>query len=217
MRSFPVPVLGFLYVSFRPSLFRSHSRSTGAYLPFIGQSFPVLSAFFRPLLSRFRLLCLCFFLSFLPSLCLTAALSGALFLLSLPQFPLPFRPVSRASLSVLSTWLSACFLSSFPASLPQPFHWCLPYAYAFGLSPIHSTFFRPLPFWDLTTQPLRFLFPSSRFSLAVVPPVLIYPLSVPPVSMLPFQLWYSAFCSSFLLLTFRLAAATSFASAFLSV
>ena len=42
--------------------------------------------------------------------------------LSLPRFPLPFRPVSRASLPALLLSLAARFLSSCPASLPQPFH-----------------------------------------------------------------------------------------------
>ena len=43
-----------------------------------------------------------------------------------PILPLLFRPVSRASSPVLSTWLPVCFLSSLPASLPQLFHRCFP-------------------------------------------------------------------------------------------
>ena len=39
-------------------------------------------------------------------------------------FPVLLRLVSHTLLSVLSTWRSVGFLSSFPASLPQPFHWC---------------------------------------------------------------------------------------------
>ena len=62
MLSFPVPVLSFLFVSFCSSLFRSHSRSTGASLllspsgfsasfrPLLFRAFRLLSAFFRPLL-----------------------------------------------------------------------------------------------------------------------------------------------------------------------
>ena len=42
MLSFPVPVLSFLFVSFRPSRFRSHSRSTGACLPLSPSAFPLL-------------------------------------------------------------------------------------------------------------------------------------------------------------------------------
>ena len=39
--SFPVPVLSFLFVSFRPSLLRSHSRSTGACLLLSLSAFPL--------------------------------------------------------------------------------------------------------------------------------------------------------------------------------
>ena len=55
MPSFPVLVLGFLFVSFRPSRFRSHSCSTGASLLFRFLSsaslpgFPLTSAPFRSL------------------------------------------------------------------------------------------------------------------------------------------------------------------------
>ena len=51
MSSFRVLVLGFLFVSFHPSRFRSHSRSTGASLSLSlsPSGFPLTSAFFRPL------------------------------------------------------------------------------------------------------------------------------------------------------------------------
>ena len=45
MHSFPVPVLGFLLVSFRPSQFRSRSRSTGAYLLLSLSAFSLLFGF----------------------------------------------------------------------------------------------------------------------------------------------------------------------------
>ena len=45
------------------------------------------------------------------------------------------------SFPVLRTRLSVCFLSSLLASLPQLFHRCFPFAFAFGLSP-----FDPFPF-----------------------------------------------------------------------
>ena len=78
----------------------------------------------------------CFFLSSSSPLRLTAAFSGAASLpFSFLAFPFPFHPVSRVSLPFLSTWLSVCFLSSFPVSLPQLFHRCFPCALAFGLSP----------------------------------------------------------------------------------
>ena len=49
MPSFPVPVLGSLFVSFRPSRLRSHSCFTGASLLLSLSGFPLTSAFFRPL------------------------------------------------------------------------------------------------------------------------------------------------------------------------
>ena len=45
MLSFPVPVLSSLFVSFRPSLFRSHSCSTGACLLLSLSAFPLLFRF----------------------------------------------------------------------------------------------------------------------------------------------------------------------------
>ena len=53
MLSFPVLVLGFLFVSFRSSLLRSHSRSTGASLLF---RFRFSSGLFRLPSASFRLL-----------------------------------------------------------------------------------------------------------------------------------------------------------------
>jgi len=94
-------------------------------------------------------------------LCLAASLLS-------PFFPAWF-PVS--SFPVLRTRLSVCFLSSLPVSLPQLLSRCFPYAFAFGLSPCF-----PLSFVRfcsvLTTQLSVFLFPSSRFPLSAVPPVL---------------------------------------------
>ena len=85
-------VLGFLYVSFRPSLLRSHSCSTGAH-HFPSFDFPLAffhtSAFFRPLPLRFRLLSLCFFFSLLPDF-----------------------PSQRALRCCLSIFRSACFHAS---------------------------------------------------------------------------------------------------------
>ena len=109
---------------------------------FCFRSFPFRSTFFRPLLFRFWLLSLLF----LPFLFFPASphsgFSGAA---SPPfgflAFPLPFHPVSRVSRPFSSTQLSVCFLSSFPVSLPQLFHRCFPFAFAFGLSP-----FLPLSF-----------------------------------------------------------------------
>lgn len=102
-------------------------------------------------------------------------------------FPLPFRPVSRASLPIIVLGFSAGFLSSFPVPLPQPLSWCLPSSGSlrpllFGLFPSDS-----LPFVCsssvLTTQLLPFLFPSSRSPLAVVPSVFSVPFLLPGFSL----------------------------------
>ena len=55
--------------------------------------------------------------------------------------------VSHAFSSVLSTRLSVCFLSSFPASLPQLFHRCSPFSVfrlPLGVLPCVSPFFHPV-------------------------------------------------------------------------
>ena len=89
----------------------------------------------------------CFFLSFSSPLCLAVALSGAASLsFDFLALPLPFHLVSHASLSFLNTQLSVCFLSSFPVSLPQPFHWCFPFGSLLGDQCLTSAFLRPLPF-----------------------------------------------------------------------
>ena len=130
-------VLGFLFVSFRPSLIRSHSCSSGAYLML---SLSVFSASVPLPFVRFPsasgYLAFCFFLS---SFFLSPPHSGFLsapFPLTLSRFS-PFFPTWFPMLSfpVLRTRLPVRFLSSFPVSLPQPFHRCFPPALAFGLSP----------------------------------------------------------------------------------
>ena len=136
MPSFRIPLLGFLFVSFRPSLIRSHNCSSGASLMLSLSGFPLpirfLSSASLPVPATQPL-----FLPFLlfpasPHSCFSGAAPPPFGFLA---FPLPFHPVSRASLPFLSTQLSVCFLSSFPASLPQLFHRCFPHALAFGLSP----------------------------------------------------------------------------------
>ena len=84
--------------------------------------------------------------------------------LSLPWLS-PFfqNPVSRVFFPGSCTRLSVRFLSSFPVSLPQPFHRCFPYAFAFGLSPRSKLSFvrcRSV----LTTQPSALSFPFFPFS-----------------------------------------------------
>ena len=63
-------------------------------------------------------------------------------------FPVLSNPVSRVVFPGFRTRLSVCFLSSFPASLPQLFHRCFPFSaffrpLLFGLFCLLSTFFRP--------------------------------------------------------------------------
>ena len=86
-----------------------------------------------------------------------------------PVFHLLFRLVSHASFPVFGTRLSVCFLSSFPASLPQPFHRCFPsfllsfVCFSSGLSacfPFSFVHFCLL----LTTQPSALSFPFFPFS-----------------------------------------------------
>ena len=135
-------------VSFHPSLIRSRSCSSGAYLML---SLSVLSASVLLPFVRFPsasgYLAFCFFLS---SFFLSPPHSGFLSApspLSLPWLS-PFLPTwfPVSSLPVLRTRLPVCFLSPLPDSLPQLFLRCLPYAFAFGLFRFRSTFFRPLPF-----------------------------------------------------------------------
>ena len=116
------------------------------------------------------------------------SVSSFLFLLALPHsgfsnvsvlpfgftvFPILSCLISHAFLLGSDTWLSVCFLSSFPVSLPQLFHRCFPL----------STFLRPFlcrdfllafsflssasaRFWLLSI--LHFLFPSSWLPHAAV-------------------------------------------------
>ena len=293
MPSFPVPVLSFLFVPFRPSLLRSHSCSTGAclllslsafplpirflssaslpvlttqsaVLPFLLFPVPPYSCFpgarlrsrflgspllsslishaFRPVLStrlsvRFRspfpdslptavpqVLTLCSRFRYfpLPLRFLSSALvpppatwpsvssvpffldsplsgfsSASVLPFGFPVFHLLFCLVSHASFPVFGTWLSVRFLSSYPVSLPQPFHRCFPRAFAFGLFCLLSAFFRPLqPASDYSAF-------CSVFSLLPVLPWqrflrCMLSSSVGPVSMPSFRFRYSAFCNSFL-------------------
>ena len=110
-------------VSFRPSLLRSRSRSAGAHLSL---SLKVSLHGFRFLSSTsalgFQLLSFCFFLSSFPLFRLTGGFPASQFRSRFPVFHLSSNTVSRAFRQILSTQLPVCFLSSFPASLPQPFH-----------------------------------------------------------------------------------------------
>jgi len=135
MPSFQVPVLGFLFVSFRPSLIRSHSCFSGASLLLSLSGFPLpfcfLSSASLPVPATQPL-----FLPFRSSrLRLTAASPVRPSAFQLPGFPTSVPPGFPCFPSASRTRLSVCFLSSFPASLPQLLHRCFPLALAFGLSP----------------------------------------------------------------------------------
>ena len=112
-----------LYVSFHPTLIRSHSCSSGACRPLSLPAFSVSGfAFFRPLTLSFRLLSF-LFLPFRSSrLCLTVASPVPVFCFRFLRFPVRSCLVSHAFFPGFRTRLSDGFLSSFPASLPQLFH-----------------------------------------------------------------------------------------------
>ena len=189
---------------FRRSLGRPFHGS--APLPFRFLT-PAVSAFFRLLLFRFRLLSLLFlpfrFLSVSASQWLLRCTNSAF---ALSVFPVIPNPVSRVFFPGFRTRLSVSFLSPFPVSLPQLFLRCLPYALCFRYFSLAIAFFRPLSFrFRLLSFPY-FLFPSSRFSLTAVLPVHISS-SVRPVAMPFFRFWYSAYCNSFLRMLFCLTVA----------
>ena len=129
-------------------------------------------------------------------------------------------------LRLFSTQHSVCFLSPFPASLPQLFHRCSPFSvFRLPLGVLHA-----FPFLSSgsrlgsTTQPSVSsvpFFPSSphsgssqcRLHLSASAD----PSSLQPVSMPSFQLWYLAFLQfSFPLLCFCLTGASADSSLLLS-
>ena len=192
MPSVQVPVLGSLFVSFRPSLIRSHSCSSGAYLMLSLSVFPLsfrfLSSASVPLpATQLSVSSVPLFLA-LP---LSGFSSASVLPFGSPVFHLLFRLVSHASFPVFGTWLSVRFLSSFPVSLPQPFHRCLPSALTSGLFHFRLPSFRPFLF---RFQLLSFLFlpflslpvsPSQRVFFGAAPPPFSFlapPLPFRPVS-----------------------------------
>ena len=165
------------------------------------RAFPFQSAFFRPLLFRFWLLSLCFFLSFSSRFRLTAAS--------------PVRP------STFASWLSPFFPARFPV-LSFPFlvlgflfvsfrpslirsHSCFSGAYlmlSLSVFPLPIRFLSSASLPVLATQPLFLLFRSSRPRLTAASPVrpsafasLAFPVPSDLVSRVlsPGSL-YSAFC-----------------------
>ena len=178
MLSFPVPVLSFLFVSFRPSLIRFPQLFLRCFPYALALGiFRFPSAFFRPLQFCLRLLGLCFFLSVLP-------VSASQWLPRCPAsayaftvLPVPSSLVSHAFAPGSRTRLSVCFLSSLPASLPQLFHRCFPsvplplVCFSSGLFCLPSGSFRPLQFRLRLLSLLLFPFRTSRLRLTVAFPV----------------------------------------------
>jgi hypothetical protein len=145
MPSFPVPVLGFLFVSFHPSRLRSHSCSTGASLLFrflASASFPGFSA--------------CLPVSFVPfSLLLTTQPSA----LSFPFFPFPLAAVP----SVLVYPLSVQPVSMLPFQLWYSAS-CVSFL-RFAVSP-HSGYLNSWPPVSSSATPLCFRFRFRLLSLS---------------------------------------------------
>ena len=177
MPSFQVLVLGFS-VCFLSPFPDSLPTSVPQVLPlcFRFRAFPFRSVSFRPLLFRFLLLSLCFFLSSFFPLSPHSGFFGAPLPLSLLRFS-PFFPTwfPVPSFPVLRTRLSVCFLSSFPASLPQLFHRCFPSAFAFasGLFPRFRFLSSASLGSDYSASVSSFPL-SSRFPLTVVSSVLLF-------------------------------------------
>ena len=190
MRSLPVPVLGFLLVSFRPYLLRSRNRSTGdpllVFPPGPVPDFRFPSASFRPLPSRFRfsisLLSLCFFLSALPGLA-SQWLSPCSVPLSLPCSP-PFSQLNLLSLLPGFSYSASCL---FPFALPRFAPTAVPRVLT------SSSRFRSFPL------PLR----SLSLASLLIPAIQLSCSSVPLFPVLPHSCFPGAAISAFASLAFR--------------
>ena len=148
MLSFPVPVLSFLFVSFRPSLIRFPQLFLRCFPYALALGiFRFPSASFRPLPFRLRLLGLLLLPFRTSRLRLTVASPVRRFHSRFHGFPRSSRPGFPCLASGSRTRLAVRFLSSLPVSLPQLFHRCFP---SFPLSLLFrafrslSAFFRPL-------------------------------------------------------------------------
>ena len=163
-----------LFVSFHSSLLRSHSRSTGAYLPFRFLSSASLSVFsasaplsFVRLASASSYSAFCSSFPFLPgsalqllSRCPVSALASSVSSFSPAWFPVP-------SFRIPVLGFADGFLSPFPDSLPQLFLRCLPRAFAFGLSPSASLSFVRSVSGSCYSASVSSFPLSSRFCLTV--------------------------------------------------
>ena len=142
MLSFPVLVLSFLFVSFRPSSLRSHSCSTSAFLSDFPLPIRFLSSAFLPVLTTQPLL----FLSLSSRFRLTVASS-----VRRPRFRSCGLPRSlQPDLSCLPSRFSYSAFCLFPFVLPRFAPTAVPRVLAFRFRlrpfPFPSGFFRPLQF-----------------------------------------------------------------------
>ena len=177
MLSFPVPVLSFLFVSFRPSLIRfpqlflrcfPYALALGIF------RFPSVS--FRPLQFCLRLLSLCFFLSLSSRLRLTVAssvLRSRFRSCGLPRSLLPGFPCIPSRFRY-SASLSVSFRPSSLRSHSCSTSACLLFRFRFssGIFRSASASFRPLLLSFRLLSLLFLPFRSSRFCLSVASPVL---------------------------------------------
>ena len=142
VHSFPVPVLSFAVRFLSPfpdSLPRPFLRC------FSFEIFRFPSASFRQLSFHFRLLSP-LFLPFRSSrfrLTVASPVRPSAFASWLSPFVPTWFPMPTFPVFVLS--FAVRFLSSFPVSLPQPFHWCFPFGSLLGDQRMASAFFRLLP------------------------------------------------------------------------
>ena len=95
------------------------------------------------------------------------------------HFPSAWFPMLSSSFSVLST--TVCFLSLYPASLPQPFHRCIP-SLSFRYFPLHCCFL------SSASDPLS----VTQLSVSSVPLDPRFRLTVAS-SLHPFRLHFPAF------------------------
>ena len=171
MPSIPVPVLGFLFVSFRPSRFRSHSCSTGASLLFRflpSASFPGFPLSLRFLINSFGsgsdYSASCSSFPFLPVSASQGLLQCSSSAFASYVFPVLSCLISHAFLPGSGTWLPVCFLSPFLASLPTAVPRVLPLCFRFRAFPLPFRFLSspsvlPPATWP-SVLPFRFL-PAS--------------------------------------------------------
>ena len=158
MLSFPVLVLSFLFVSFRPSLIRFPQLFLRCFpYAFAIGIFRFPSASFRPLPFCLRLLSLLLLPFRTSRLRLTVASPVRRFRSRFHGSPRSSRPGFPYLAPGSRTRLPVCFLSSYPASLPQLFHRCFP-SFPLPLVRFSSGLFR------LPSAPFRSLRPASDYS-----------------------------------------------------